>query len=99
MNAVAKTLLSKSWKNEDADLPAGRHYIDEEFIVRISGNVEKLEDELVAPTVSIPLIPALALFWDKAGIARDQALTMPARGTSRGHDRQGEGRCRHQISH
>ncbi len=76
MNAIAKAILAKSWKNEDADLPAGRHYVDEEFIVRITGSVEKLADELVAPTVSIPLIPALALFWDKAGIARDQALTM-----------------------
>ena len=76
MNATMKSLLAKAWKTEDADLSPGRHYIDEEFVVRINGSVEKLDDELVAPTVSIPLIPALALFWEKAGIVRDAALTM-----------------------
>jgi hypothetical protein len=31
---------------------------------------------MVAPTVSIPLITALALFWEKAGVVRDKALVM-----------------------
>ncbi len=76
MNATTKALLAKSWKNEDADLVPGRHYIDEEVVVRITGSVEKLDDEMVAPTVSIPLIAALAFFWEKAGIVRDRALAM-----------------------
>jgi hypothetical protein len=76
MDATIKTLLAKAWKNEDADVTPGRHQIDEEFIVRLTGSVEKLHDEMVAPTVSIPLIPTLALFWEKAGIVRDRALTM-----------------------
>ena len=61
MNAMTKALLAKTWKNEDADLSPGHHDIDEEFVVRLTGTVEKLDDEMVAPTVSIPLIPALAL--------------------------------------
>ena len=72
----AKALLVKAWKNEDTNLSPGRHYVDEEFVVRITGSVEKLDDELIAPTVSIPLIPALALFWEKCGIVRDAALNM-----------------------
>jgi hypothetical protein len=76
MNATVKSLLAKSWKAEDADFAPGRHYIDEEFVVRVTGSVEKLDDEMVAPTVSIPLIAALALFWEKAGIVRDKALAM-----------------------
>jgi hypothetical protein len=72
----AKALLAKAWKNEDADLLPGRQYVDEEFVVRVTGSVEKLDDEMVAPTVSIPLITALALFWEKAGIVRDAALKM-----------------------
>ena len=72
----AKALLVKAWKNEDADLSPGRHYIDEEIVVRITGSVEKLDDEIVAPTVSIPLIAVLALFWEKCGIVREHALTM-----------------------
>src|SRR5580704_114006 len=76
MDATVKSLLAKEWKNENADLAPGRHYIDEEFVVRVTGSVEKLADELAAPTVSIPLIAALALFWEKAGIVRDKALAM-----------------------
>jgi hypothetical protein len=72
----AKALLAKTWKNEDADLTPGCHYVDEEIIVRVSGSVEKLDDEMVAPTVSIPLIAVLALFWEKCGIVREHALAM-----------------------
>jgi hypothetical protein len=76
MDATIKSLLSMAWKSEVADLALGRNYIDEEFVVRITGVVEKLDDEHAAPTVSIPLIAALALFWEKAGIVRDNALAM-----------------------
>ena len=76
MDATIKSLLAKTWKNEAANLAPGRNYIDEEFVVRVTGSVEKLDDEMVAPTVSIPLIAALALFWEKCGIVRDKALAM-----------------------
>ena len=72
----AKALLAKAWKNEDTDLAPGRHCIDEEFVVRVSGTVEKCDDEMAAPTVSIPLIAVLALFWEKCGIVREHALNM-----------------------
>jgi hypothetical protein len=72
----AKALLAKAWKNEEADLAPGHHHIDEEFVVRVNGTVEKGDDELVAPTVSIPLIAVLALFWEKCGIVREHALAM-----------------------
>jgi hypothetical protein len=72
----AKALLAKAWKNDDADLAPGRHDVDETFLVRVSGSVEKCDDEMVAPTVSIPLIAVLALFWEKAGIVREHALAM-----------------------
>jgi hypothetical protein len=76
MNATIKALLAKCWKNEEADLAPGHHHIDEEFVVRINGTVEKCDDEMVAPTVSIPLIAVLALFWEKCGIVREHALAM-----------------------
>jgi len=72
----AKALLAKTWKNEDADLLPGRQYVDEEFVVRVTGSVEKLDDEMVAPTVSIPLISVLALFWEKCGVVREHAFAM-----------------------
>ena len=71
-----KALLSKCWKHETANLEPGRHDVDEVLVIRVSGAVEKCEDQFVSPTVSIPLLPTLALFWEKAGIERDDALTM-----------------------
>ena len=71
-----KGLLAKCWKDEPIDLEPGRHFCDEVLTVRVTGTVEKREDEFVAPTVSIPLIPTLALFWQKCGVTRDHALRM-----------------------
>lgn len=71
-----KGLVAKTWKNESLDFDPGRHYFDELITVRVSGSIEKHVDQLVAPTVSIPLITTLALFWEKAGISRDHALRM-----------------------
>lgn len=71
---TAKALLAKAWKNESADFAPGTHYIDEELTIRVHGTVEKLDDELATPTVSIPLIPALAYFADRLGLERDEAI-------------------------
>jgi hypothetical protein len=73
---VLMGLLIKAWKDEPVDLEPGRYYCDEVLTVRVSGTVEKKDDEYIAPTVSIPLIPTLALFWEKCGITRDHALRM-----------------------
>jgi hypothetical protein len=76
MDDNLKALLAKAWKNEAVDLEPGRHFFDELLTVRISGTVERQVDQLVAPTVSIPLILTLALFWEKCGLAQDHALQM-----------------------
>jgi len=76
MDSTIKSLVAKAWKSEKGDLTPGNHFIDETFLVTVTGTVEKREDEFAAPTVSIPLISALALFWEKAGITRDKALAM-----------------------
>ena len=76
MTENLKGLLAKCWKDEPIDLEPGRYFCDEVLTVRVSGTVEKREDEFVAPTVSIPLIPTLALFWEKCGVTRDHALRM-----------------------
>ena len=71
-----KGLLAKAWKDEALDLEPGRYFCDEVLTVRVTGTVEKKDDEFAAPTVSIPLIPTLALFWEKCGVTRDYALLM-----------------------
>ena len=73
---LVKGLLAKCWRDEPIDLEPGRHFCDEVLTVRVTGTVEKLEEELVAPTVSIPLISTLALFWEKSGVTRDHVLRM-----------------------
>jgi len=76
MCANVKALVAKCWKDESLDLEPGHYDVDETLVVRITGSVEKHGDQMVAPTVSIPLITTLALFWEKAGIARDHALAL-----------------------
>ncbi len=76
MIANAKALIAKSWKNEAAELPVGKHEVNETLIVRVRGEIEKHDDQMIAPTVSIPLVSVLAYFWERAGIERDAAMSM-----------------------
>jgi hypothetical protein len=76
MTQNIKGLLAKVWKDEPINLEPGLHHCDEVLVVRVTGIVEKREDEFAAPTVSIPLIPTLALFWEKCGVTRGHALRM-----------------------
>lgn len=76
MLANTKALLAKSWKNEAAELPVGKHEVNETLIVRVRGEIEKHDDQMIAPTVSIPLVSVLAYFWERAGLERDAAMTM-----------------------
>lgn len=72
----AKALIAKSWKNQKADVSVGKHEINETLLVRVRGHVEKHDDQMIAPTVSIPLVSVLAFFWERAGIERDAAMEM-----------------------
>jgi hypothetical protein len=76
MNDNLKGLIAKAWKDEALDLEPGQYYCDELLTVRISGTVEKKDDEFAAPTVSIPLVATLALFWEKCRVTRDHAFRM-----------------------
>lgn len=76
MHNTIKGLLAKVLKDEVVDLAVGRHHIDEVLLVHVQGSVEKFDDQLAAPTVSIPLVTTLALFWEKAGIEKDKALRL-----------------------
>jgi hypothetical protein len=76
MNPTIRSLVAKKWKDETADLAVGRHRIDEQIVLRIVGTVEKFEDQMIAPTISIPLIPTLALFWEKCGMGKHEAMSI-----------------------
>ena len=71
-----KGLLAKCWKNETLELEPGHHEFDESITIRVTGSIEKMDDQFVAPTTSLPTILTLALFWQKCGVTRDHALNM-----------------------
>jgi len=71
-----KALIAKSWKNELLELEPGTHYVDECITIHVTGSVERKIDQLVLPTVSIPLIPTLAFFLERCHFHRDMAITI-----------------------
>jgi hypothetical protein len=74
MDSTIKALIVKKFKDAELDLDVGRHWVDETVVVRVSGTVERHEDQWIAPTVSIPLIPTIAFFWDRLGVEKDAAM-------------------------
>jgi hypothetical protein len=76
MDSSIKALIVKKLKDADLNLDVGRHFIDETVVVRISGTVERHEDQLILPTISIPLIPTIAFFWEGLGVENDAAISV-----------------------
>ena len=74
MDTSVKALIVKKFKDAEIDLEVGRHWIDETVVVRVSGPVERHEDQWIAPTISIPLIPTIAFFWERLGVEKDAAM-------------------------
>jgi len=38
--------------------------------------VERHEDQWITPTISIPLIPTIAFFWERLGVEKDAAMSV-----------------------
>ncbi len=74
MDSSIKALFVKKFKDAELDLDVGRHFINETVVVRISGTVERHEDQWIAPTVSIPLIPVVAFLGERLGVEREEAM-------------------------
>ncbi len=39
-------------------------------------SVDRHEDQWIAPTISIPLIPTIAFFWERLGVEKDAAMSV-----------------------
>jgi len=76
MDSTLKALIVKKFKDSEADLDVGRHWIDETVVLRVSGTVERHEDQWIAPTVSIPLTPTIAFFWERLGVEKDAVMSV-----------------------
>jgi hypothetical protein len=74
MDSTLKALIIKKFKDAEIELDVGRHWVDETVVVQVSGTVERHEDQWIAPTISIPLIPTIAFFWERLGVERDAAM-------------------------
>jgi len=74
MDSTLKALVVKKFKDSELNLDIGRHWVDETIVLRVSGSVERHEDQWILPTVSIPLIPVIAFFWERLGVERDAAM-------------------------
>ena len=74
MDSNVKALIVKKFKDAEMDLDVGRHWIEETVVVRVKGSIERHDDQWIAPTVSIPLIPTIAFFWDRLGVEKDAAM-------------------------
>ena len=74
MDSNTEALIVKKFKDAELDLDVGRHWVDETVVVRVSGTVERHEDQWIAPTISIPLIPTIAFFWERLGVEKDYAM-------------------------
>jgi hypothetical protein len=53
-----------------------RHSIDETVVLRVSGTVERHEDQWILPTISIPPMPTIAYFWERLGVDKDAAMSV-----------------------
>lgn len=76
MDSSIKALIVKKFKDAELDLEVGRHWVDKTVVIRVSGTVERHEDQWIAPTISIPLIPTIAFFWDRLGVGKDAAMSV-----------------------
>jgi hypothetical protein len=76
MDSSIKALIVKKFKDAGLDLDVGRHWVDETVVIRVSGTVERHEDQWIAPTISIPLIPTIAFFWERLGVEKDAAMSV-----------------------
>jgi hypothetical protein len=76
MDSNLKALIVKKFKDAESDFDIGRHWIDETVVLRVSGTFERHEDQWIAPTISIPLIPTIAFFWERLGVEKDAAMSV-----------------------
>ncbi len=76
MDSSIKALIVKKFKDSEIHLDVGRHWIAETVVLRVSGTVERHKDQWIAPTISIPLIPTIAFFWERLGVEKNAALSV-----------------------
>jgi hypothetical protein len=68
---LIQSILGKMWSKNAPDLAPGLTEVSGQYLLTVSGCVEKGDDSYATPTVSIPLISTLAFLCEKLGVDRD----------------------------
>ena len=76
MDSTIQAILGKIWSKNAPDIQPGLTEVHGEYLVRVSGCVEKGVDSFATPTVSIPLISTLAFCFEKLGVDRDSQVAV-----------------------
>ncbi len=71
MDSTLQAILGKMWSKNALDLAPGLTEVSGQYVLTVSGCVEKGDDSYATPTVSIPLITTLAFCFEKLGVDRD----------------------------
>jgi|GEM_PF-5608438 len=71
-----------------AELDPGKHHVD--ALVRLTGEIEILEDETFTPTVSLPPLEIMALFIAHAGFTREHTIRLIRQCCSEAIDKTGK---------
>ena len=71
MDSTLQAILGKIWSKNAPDLQPGLTEVSGQYLLTVSGCVEKGPNSEATPTVSIPLITTLAFCFEKLGVDRD----------------------------
>ena len=74
MESTLMGILGKIWSKNAPELEPGLTEVSGQYLLTVSGCVEKGEDTFITPTVSIPLITTLAFLCEKLGVDRDSTV-------------------------
>jgi hypothetical protein len=74
MDSTLQAILGKIWSKNAPELAPGLTEVSGQYLLTVSGVVEKGDDSFATPTVSIPLIATLAFLCEKLGVDRDSMV-------------------------
>ena len=76
MDSTIQAILGKIWSKNAPELAPGLTEVSGQYLLTVSGCVEKGADSEATPTVSIPLITTLAFCFEKLGVDRDSQVAV-----------------------
>ena len=73
MNAIITEAIKRGLDSDCSLVPVGKHEIDEQVTLRITGTLTKAPDTTFVPQTSVPLKQTLAIVMERLGLAKEEA--------------------------